>query len=270
MLRFDVITLFEPMFDAVSRHGVTGRAFDRGLCSLTFWNPRDDASDAYRRIDDRPFGGGPGMVMMAEPLSATIRRAKAARAAAGVPAGPVICLSPQGARVDHERVRRLAEAGGAVLLCGRYEGVDQRVLDTLIDEELSVGDVVVSGGELPAMMLIDAAIRLVPGVLNDDASAVQDSFVDGLLDCPHYTRPEIFEGLAVPPVLLSGHHARIAAWRREQALLATARRRPDLIEASRRTGRLSPGDEKVLAAVVPVDADSVAGYGAGATAGTKR
>ncbi|HMN83417.1 MAG TPA: tRNA (guanosine(37)-N1)-methyltransferase TrmD [Burkholderiaceae bacterium] len=248
MLRFDVITLFEPMFDAVSRHGITGRAFDRGLCSLVFWNPRDDATDAYRRIDDRPFGGGPGMVMMVEPLSATIRRMKAARAAAGVPPGPVICLSPQGARADHQRVRRLTEGGGAALLCGRYEGIDQRVLDTLVDGEVSIGDLVVSGGELPAMMLIDAAIRLVPGVLNDDASAEQDSFVDGLLDCPHYTRPEVFEGRAVPPVLLSGHHARIAAWRREQALLATARRRPDLIEAARRAGRLSRGDEKVLAA----------------------
>ena len=249
MLRFDVLTLFEPMFSAITGQGVTARAIERQLWSLRCWNPRDQTHDAYRRVDDRPFGGGPGMVMLPEPLCATIRAARDDRVLAGYAGGPVICLSPQGRAVDHARIEQLVAGQGAILVCGRYEGIDQRVIDTLVDEELSVADIVVSGGELPAMMLIDAAVRLVPGVLNDEASAREDSFADGLLDCPHYTRPEVFEQLPVPAVLLSGHHARIAQWRREQSLVLTARRRPDLIARARRDGRLSRDDERVLSRV---------------------
>ncbi|ODU69971.1 MAG: tRNA (guanosine(37)-N1)-methyltransferase TrmD [Lautropia sp. SCN 66-9] len=241
-MRIDAITIFPEMFDAVARFGITGRARDRGLWALQCWNPRDYATDAYRSIDDRPYGGGPGMVMMAQPLGEAIAAARAA----GPAERPVIALSPQGRPLDDARVRELAALPGLVLVAGRYEAIDQRLLDRRIDEEIAIGEFVVSGGELPAMMLIDAIVRLLPGAMNDAASAAHDSFADGLLDCPHYTRPELFDGDPVPEVLLSGHHARIARWRREQALIATWRKRPDLIARARAAGRLSDEDERVL------------------------
>ncbi len=245
-IRFDVITLFAPMFDALTAHGVTGRAVQRGLWQLVLWNPRDFTDDTYRRVDDRPYGGGPGMVMLPEPLARTIEAIRAAQVREAGRTGPVICLSPQGAPLTDARVRRLLAEPVITLLAGRYEAIDQRLIDRHVDEEIAVGDFVVSGGELPAMMLIDAVVRRLPGALNDESSAANDSFAAGLLDCPHYTRPEVFEGAAVPPVLLSGHHANIARWRRDQALLATASRRPALIEQARRDGCLSPADERVL------------------------
>jgi len=242
-MRIDAITLFPPMFDAVTRYGITARAHDRGLWSLVCWNPRDFAADAYRSIDDRPYGGGPGMVMLPEPLARAIEAARAAG-----PAGrPVIALSPQGRPLDDARVRALAQTPGAILVAGRYEAIDQRLLDRHVDEEIAVGEFVVSGGELPAMMLIDAVVRLLPGAMSDERSPAHESFAEGLLDHPQYTRPEVFEGVPVPPVLLSGHHARIARWRRDQALLATLRKRPDLIERARAQGRLDAEDERVLA-----------------------
>ena len=245
-MRFDVVTLFGPMFDALTRHGITSRAIERGLWQLRCWNPRDFATDAYRSIDDRPYGGGPGMVMMPEPLAAALDAiAREQRAQSGAPA-PVVHLSPRGEPLTHARVLELARLPALTLLASRYEAVDQRLLDRRVDVELSVGDFVVSGGELPAMMLIDAIVRLLPGALNDARSAQQDSFADGLLDCPHYTRPEVFGGDTVPAVLLSGHHARIARWRREQSLAQTLRRRPDLLEQARRDGRLSAEDERFL------------------------
>jgi tRNA (guanine37-N1)-methyltransferase len=243
MLRFDVITLFGDMFDAVTRHGVTARAYAHGLWQLKLWNPRDYADNAYRRVDDRPFGGGPGMVMQAPPLVAAIQ---AARSAEGRAQTPVIMLSPQGTPLTQQRAQTLSTSSGAILLAGRYEGVDQRLIDRYVDEEVSVGDFIVSGGELPALMLIDAAVRLLPGVLNHPESAVQESFTHGLLDWPHYTRPEVFEGEPVPPVLMSGHHARIDQWRREQSLALTACRRPDLIARAREQGLLSKTDEAFL------------------------
>lgn len=247
MLRFDLITLFPAMTDAITRHGITARALDRGLWQLRCWNPRDFTHDAWKTVDDRPYGGGPGMVMLAQPLADAIAAARAERAQSGetVPA-PVIALSPQGRRFDDQTARRLAATSGAVLLAGRYEAIDQRLIDRHVDEQWSIGDFVVSGGELPAMTVIDAAVRLLPGALNDANSSEQESFAAGLLDCPHYTRPEMFDGLAVPDVLLSGHHQRIARWRRDQALLATQRHRPDLLAEARREGRLSAADEAVL------------------------
>jgi len=224
-LRFDVVTLFPEMFVAVTTAGITRRALERGLWQLASWNPRDEADNAYRTVDDRPFGGGPGMVMMPGPLEKTIAAAKAARGAAG---GRVIYLSPQGRTLTHERVCELAAGEGAILLCGRYEGVDERLIDRCVDEEISLGDFVLSGGELAAMALIDACVRQLPGALNDDASAQEESFVAGLLDCPHYTRPEVYEGIAVPEVLLSGHHENIRRWRLKQALARTRERRPEL------------------------------------------
>jgi len=243
IVRFDAITLFPAMFDAVTRFGITSRAHERGLWSLACWNPRDYATDAYRSVDDRPYGGGPGMVMLAQPLVDAIDAARAAG-----PAGrPVLALSPQGRPLDDARVRALAQSPGAILVAGRYEAIDQRVLDRHVDEEVAVGEFVVSGGELPAMMLIDAVVRLLPGATNDADSVVHESFAEGLLDHPQYTRPEVFDGEPVPEVLLSGHHARIARWRRDQALLATLRKRPDLIERARAQGRLDAQDERVLA-----------------------
>ncbi len=242
-VRFDAITLFPAMFDAITRFGISSRALERGLWSLACWNPRDYASDAYRSVDDRPYGGGPGMVMLAQPLVAAIEAARAAG-----PAGRrVLALSPQGRPLDDAGVRALARSPGAILVAGRYEAIDQRVLDRHVDEEIAVGEFVVSGGELPAMMLIDAVVRLLPGATNDAASVVHESFAEDLLDHPQYTRPEVFDGEPVPDVLLSGHHARIARWRREQALLATLRKRPDLIERARAQGRLDEEDERVLA-----------------------
>ncbi|SNT01128.1 tRNA (Guanine37-N(1)-) methyltransferase [Noviherbaspirillum humi] len=245
-MQFDVVTLFPEMFAALTQSGITRRAFEQKRCELQLWNPRDFTQDNYRTIDDRPYGGGPGMVMLAKPLEAAITAAKARQAEAGLAAPKVIYFSPQGRALTHERVMRLTQEPGVVLLCGRYEAVDQRLLDRCVDEEISLGDFVLSGGELPAMALMDAVIRQLPGVLNHDASAVEDSFVNGLLDCPHYTRPEVYEGMAVPDVLMGGHHAEIMKWRREKALEATARKRPDLIQAARQSGRLTKADEAFL------------------------
>lgn len=223
--RFDVITLFPEAFDAMARLGVTGRAFDTGLARLETWNPRDDASDVHRTVDDRPYGGGPGMVMAVEPLATTIRRVRAAS-----PETPVSLLSPQGRRLDQAAVKSLAARDSFILLCGRYEGIDERLVAREVDEEWSIGDYVLSGGELAAAVLIDAVLRLVPGVLGDADSAQEDSFMSGLLDHPHYTRPEAVAGEEVPGVLLSGNHAEIARWRRREALRRTWERRPDLLE----------------------------------------
>jgi len=245
-MQFDVVTLFPEMFSALTASGITRRAFEQKRCELSLWNPRDFTSDNHRTVDDRPYGGGPGMVMMAAPLEAAIHAAKARQQQAGLPQPRAIYLSPQGAPLDHRKVVQLSQAPGLVLLCGRYEAVDQRLLDRCVDEEISLGDFVLSGGELPAMALMDALIRLLPGVLNDDASAAEDSFVNGLLDCPHYTRPEVYEGVAVPDVLLGGHHAEIAKWRREKSLEATLNKRPALIELAREQGLLSKADEAVL------------------------
>lgn len=228
--RADVVTIFPEMFSALADSGMPRKGLDSGAWCLRCWNPRDFTSDPHRTVDDRPYGGGPGMVMMAAPLVAAIEAAKASQADAGVRGSRVVYLSPQGRRMDHEMVRQLSIEPGLILLCGRYEGIDERVLSRCVDEEVSIGDFVVSGGELPAMLLLDAIVRQLPGVLNDAASAVQDSFVDGLLDCQHYTRPEEYGGERVPEVLLSGNHERIRAWRLEQSLSRTWRRRPDLLK----------------------------------------
>jgi tRNA (guanine37-N1)-methyltransferase len=229
MLQFDVVTLFPPMFDAVTECGVTGRARDKGLYQLVLWNPRDFATNGYRSVDDRPYGGGPGMVMMAEPLAKALAAARQRQKSSGVTQPRVIHLSPQGRLLDHRLVVELGREAGLVLLAGRYEGVDERVLRRSVDDEISIGDYVLSGGELAAMVVMDCVVRQLPGVLGDAESARQDSFVDGLLDCPHYTRPELYEGEAVPPVLLSGNHAEISRWRLKQALGRTWQRRPDLL-----------------------------------------
>ena len=229
--RYDVVTLFPEMFAALTGSGITRRAIDRGLYALEFHNPRDFTSDPHRTVDDRPYGGGPGMVMLAEPLTQAIRAARAAQQAALGRSGRVIYLSPQGRRLAQEVVLELAAEPALVLLCGRYEGVDQRLIDREVDEELSLGDFVLSGGELPAMVLLDAIVRQLPGALNTAGSAQEDSFVDGLLDCPHYTRPERYEDEAVPEVLLSGNHAAIRRWRLKQSLGRTWLRRPDLLGA---------------------------------------
>lgn len=247
MLRFDIITLFPELFAPHLTQGVTRRAFEPGgAVDLRFWPLRDFADDAYRRVDDRPYGGGPGMVMLVEPLSKALAAVRADRAEATAPAA-LIHFTPTGRRLDQALVAGLAQGPGAVLLCGRYEGVDQRFIDAHVTLEISLGDFVLSGGELPALALLDAVARLQPGVLNDAASHQCDSFSDGLLEGPHYSRPEVFDGRAVPDVLLSGHHARIERWRRDQALAVTARRRPDLIAAARAAGRLSVQDLKTLA-----------------------
>jgi len=245
-MQFDVITLFPDMFAALTSSGITRRAFEQKRCELSLWNPRDFTSDNHRTVDDRPYGGGPGMVMMAAPLELAITAASQRQLALGLAQPRVIYMSPQGTPLTHARVMALTAETGLVVLCGRYEAVDQRLLDRCVDEEISLGDFVLSGGELPAMALMDAVIRQLPGVLHDDASAVEDSFVNGLLDCPHYTRPEMYEELSVPPVLLGGHHAEIEKWRREQALLATQRKRPDLINKARVEGLLTKADEALL------------------------
>jgi len=231
-MRIDVVTLFPDMIDHAARFGVTGRALQRGLWRLGVWNPRDFVVDRHRTVDDRPYGGGPGMVMLAQPLASALAAARSAQRAAGCAATRTLYLSPAGAPLSHRRVAELAagaEATGLVLLAGRYEGIDQRLLEREVDEEVAIGDFVVSGGELPALMLIDAILRLRPGVLNDAESAVQDSFAAGLLDCPHYTRPDEYDGMRVPEVLLSGHHEAIRSWRLQQALGRTWERRPDLL-----------------------------------------
>lgn len=250
-LRFDVLTLFPAMFAVLTEYGVTGRAHARGLWQFHAWNPRDATTDVHRTVDDRPYGGGPGMVMLPGPLEASVRAAQAAReAAGGSSSAPVVLLSPTGRRFDQTMAASLAVSEGAIFVCGRYEGVDQRFIDRCVTDEWSLGDFVLSGGEIGALAIMDAAIRLLPGALNHDHSAVQDSFapsLSGLLDCPHYTRPELYEGCTVPAPLLSGHHLRIARWRRDQSLVLTARRRPDLIEVARLAGQLDAHDERVLA-----------------------
>lgn len=254
-MQFDVITLFPEMFAALTQSGVTRRAFEQKKCELALWNPRDFTTDRHRTVDDRPYGGGPGMVMLGKPLQAAIEAAKARQLQLQevgnqpVVAPKVIYLSPQGKQLTHSRVMDMTSLSGVVLLCGRYEAVDQRLLDRYVDEEISLGDFVLSGGELPAMALMDAVIRQLPGVLHDDTSAVQDSFVNGLLDCPHYTRPEVFEDVAVPPVLLGGNHAEIEKWRRERSLEASVRKRPDLIQQAREAGLLTRSDEKFLSSL---------------------
>ena len=230
----DVVTLFPEMFLALTGSGIPRKALEAGAWSLGLWNPRDYTEDRHRTVDDRPFGGGPGMVMMARPLELAIRAAKAKQRDMGIERSRVIYLSPQGRSLSHARVLEYSGGQGRregfVLLCGRYEGVDERLIERLIDEEVSIGDFVVSGGELPAMLLIDAMVRQLPGALNDAQSAEQDSFVDGLLDCPHYTRPEVYEELRVPEVLLSGNHERIRRWRLKASLSRTLKRRPDLLQ----------------------------------------
>jgi tRNA (guanine37-N1)-methyltransferase len=229
-MRFDVVTLFPEMFDAITQYGVTRRAVEQGRFALKTWNPRDFTTDNYRTVDDRPYGGGPGMVMLAEPLEKAIKAAKRDQAEAGVAKSCVIHLSPQGRLLTHERVKDLlGRDEGLILLASRYEGVDERLIKQQVDEEISIGDYVLSGGELAAMVLMDCVVRQIPGVLGDAESAQQDSFVKGLLDCPHYTRPEVYEGEEVPEVLLSGHHAEIEKWRLKQALGRTWQRRPDLL-----------------------------------------
>jgi len=229
MLRFDVVTLFGPMFDAITRSGVTGRARERRLYELVLWNPRDFAANAYRTVDDRPYGGGPGMVMMAEPLEKALAAARQRQKSSGVAKPRVLHLSPQGRLLDHPLVAELAKEQGLVMLAGRYEGIDERLVKR-VDDEISIGDYVLSGGELAAMVVIDAVVRQLPGALGDAESASQDSFVNGLLDHPHYTRPEVYEHEPVPAVLLSGNHADIARWRKKQALGRTWLRRPDLLD----------------------------------------
>ncbi|MBD3608970.1 MAG: tRNA (guanosine(37)-N1)-methyltransferase TrmD [Gammaproteobacteria bacterium] len=224
-MRIDVITLFPQMFSAVTEHGVTGRAVERGLLQVQTWNPRDFATDNYRTVDDRPYGGGPGMVMMVEPLKQAIQAARQE-----LPEAKVIYLSPQGKPLQQENLQQLASEQNLILIAGRYEGIDERLIETEVDEEWSIGDYVLSGGELPAMVMMDGVARLLPGVLGHKDSAVEDSFVDGLLDCPHYTRPEQMNGFRVPTVLTSGDHKAIARWRLKQSLGRTYERRPDLLE----------------------------------------
>ena len=242
-MRFDVITLFPELFEAPLKHGITRRAWDSGAMQLHLWPLRDHAEDTYRRVDDRPYGGGPGMVMLVEPLQRALDAVRAQRAEAQ-PA-PLLHFSPAGRRLDQALVRDIAAGPGAVLLCGRYEGVDQRFIDAHVALEISLGDFVLSGGELPALVLLDAVARLVPGVLSEP-SHQQDSFSDGLLEGAQYSRPEVWSGRAVPPVLLSGHHAQVTRWKRERSLELTARRRPDLIAAARAAGRLQAADERFL------------------------
>jgi tRNA (guanine37-N1)-methyltransferase len=236
VIRFDVVTLFPEMFAAVTASGITRKALEAGLWRLQTWNPRDFTTDTYRTVDDRPYGGGPGMVMLAEPLEQALDAAK------GASGGKVIYLSPQGRRLDHAKVMELAGRPAVTLLCGRYEGVDERLIRRRVDEELSLGDFVLSGGELAAMAVIDAVVRQLPGALGDGQSAVQESFAGGLLDCPQYTRPETYAGERIPQVLLSGHHEQIRRWRLKQALGRTWLRRPELIAAR----RLSEDEQTLL------------------------
>ena len=245
-MRFDVVTLFPELFAPFLASGVTRRAYESGQVDVRLWNPRDFAEGNYRRVDDRPFGGGPGMVMMAGPLARCLAAVQAQRG----DGAPVVLFSPVGRKLDHPGVVHWSAGPGAVLICGRYEGVDQRFIDAHVDEQISLGDFVLSGGEIAAMALLDAIARLQPGVLGDADSHQLDSFnaaLDGLLDCPHFTRPEVWEGVRAPAELLSGHHVQIERWRRDRRLEITARHRPDLIAAARAAGRLSPADEALLA-----------------------
>jgi tRNA (guanine37-N1)-methyltransferase len=251
-MRFDIVTLFPELFGPHLSNGITRRAFESRQVDVRLWQLRDFAEDTYRRVDDRPFGGGPGMVMLAEPLEralAAVRTDRSAEQAGTEGPATVVHFTPTGRPLTQSLVGEIAQGPGAILLCGRYEGIDQRIIDRHVTLELSLGDFVLSGGELPALALLDAVARLQPGVLTDE-SHQQDSFSDGLLEGPHYSRPEVLqtpEGpLAVPAVLRSGHHAEIARWRRDQSLAVTARRRPDLIVAAREAGRLTPQDERTL------------------------
>ncbi len=260
-MRFDIITLFPEMFAPFLEAGVTRRAYASRQVDVRLWNPRDDAEGNYRRVDDRPFGGGPGMVMMAGPLARCLGRIRADRAADGA---PVVLFSPVGRRLDHAEVSAWAapETPGAILVCGRYEGIDQRFVDTFVDTQISLGDFVLSGGEIAALALLDAVARLQPGVLNDAGSHQFDSFnpaLDGLLDCPHYTRPEHWQpspdaaSQEVPAALMSGHHAQIERWRRDRRLELTARHRPELLRQARDRGLLNRADEAFLAPRKPLD-----------------
>ena len=252
-MRFDVITLFPELLAPLLTLGINRRAFASGQVQVVLWQLRDFADGNYRRVDDRPFGGGPGMVMMAEPLARCLVAVRSDRSAGGAPDAPVVLFSPFGPRLDHAAVQGWADSAGAVLVCGRYEGVDQRFIDAHVDLQISLGDFVLSGGEIAAMALLDAVARLQPGVLNDAGSHQQDSFnpaLDGLLDCPHFTRPELWlsdqGALGVPPVLMSGNHERIARFRREQSLKTTARWRPDVLAQVRINAGLKPTDELFL------------------------
>jgi tRNA (guanine37-N1)-methyltransferase len=248
-MRFDIITLFPELFSPFLSQGVTRRAFASGQVEVVFWNPRDYAPGNYRRIDDRPFGGGPGMVMMAQPLQDCLQAIFQARQERAEPPPPVLLFSPLGQPLRHAVVEQWSASAGAVLLCGRYEGVDQRFIDRYVTHQISLGDFVLSGGEIAALALLDAVARLQPGVLGDAGSHQFDSFnpvLDGLLDCPHYTRPEVWQGESVPAVLLSGHHGQIERWRRDQQLTLTQQRRPELIVAARQAGRLDAADERLL------------------------
>lgn len=244
-MRFDVVTLFPELFAPFQSVGITRRAFESGQVQVQCTNPRDFATGNYRRVDDRPFGGGPGMVMMAQPLELAVAHIRSQR----TDAAPVVLFSPIGKRLDHAAVQRWSSSSGAILVCGRYEGIDQRFIDTQVDEQVSLGDFVLSGGEIPAIAMLDAVARLQPGVLSDADSHHMDSFnpsLDGLLDCPHYTRPDEWAGVTVPDVLMSGHHGQIERWRRDQRLQLTAKHRPDLLAIARHSGLLSPADEAVL------------------------
>ena len=252
-MRFDVITLFPELFEPFFTSGINRRAFESKQVDVRLWNPRDFAEGNYRRVDDRPFGGGPGMVMMAEPLWRCLQAIRAERAEPDEARAPVVLFSPIGQRLDHAMATHWSASDGAVLVCGRYEGIDQRFIDACVDRQISLGDFVLSGGEIPAMALLDSVARLMPGVLGDEGSHQQDSFnpmLDGLLDSPHHTRPELWQGpngpVAVPEVLQGGHHERIARYRREQSLALTARLRPDLLTQAREAGRLSKADEASL------------------------
>jgi len=225
-VRIDVISLFPHMFDALTKDGITGRAIERELLQLEVTNPRDFTTDRHQTVDDRPYGGGPGMVMMVPPLRDVINTVRSTQGGNS----RVIYMSPQGRRLDQKRASELSQIPNLILIAGRYEGIDERLIESQVDEEISIGDYVLSGGELAAMVVIDAVTRLLPGALGDEASAQQDSFVEGLLDCPHYTRPEEVDGMAVPMVLRSGDHQAIARWRMQQALGRTWLRRPDLLE----------------------------------------
>ncbi|ONG42170.1 tRNA (guanosine(37)-N1)-methyltransferase TrmD [Alkanindiges hydrocarboniclasticus] len=225
-----VITLFPDMFDAMTESGITGRAIKRGQVQFSCVNPRDFTIDNYHRVDDRPFGGGPGMVMLPEPLEKAILHAKAKAADAGYPEVPVVYMSPQGKTLNESGVKQLVQYDGLIVLCGRYEGIDERIIEQYVDQEWSIGDYVLTGGELPAMVMLDSMIRRLPDVMTDNQSAEQDSFVDGLLDCPHYTKPDVFNGIAVPAVLKTGHHLNIEKWRFLQRYQRTQARRPELLE----------------------------------------
>ncbi len=252
-MRFDVITLFPELFEPFFKSGINRRAFESKQVDVRLWNPRDFAEGNYRRVDDRPFGGGPGMVMMVEPLWRCLQAIRTDRAEADGPRAPVVLFSPIGQRLDHAMATEWTRSEGAVLVCGRYEGIDQRFIDACVDRQISLGDFVLSGGEIAALALLDSVARLMPGVLGDEGSHQQDSFnpaLDGLLDSPHHTRPEVWQGpngpMPVPEVLLGGHHERIARYRREQSLELTAERRPELLEQARQAGKLSRADQTFL------------------------